>query len=72
MSQSPYDFGFGIDWTDACVYRREGYSTSVTDGKLRCNLWPYVIDVSLVGLKNPDDILKALRGESVGTIITAE
>ena len=31
MSQSPYDFGFGIDWTDACVYRREGYSTSVTD-----------------------------------------
>ena len=35
------------------------YSTSVTDGKLRCNLWPYVIDVSLVGLKNPDDLLLA-------------
>lgn len=29
--QSPYDFGFGIDWNDVCVYRREGYSTSVTD-----------------------------------------
>jgi len=31
ISQSPYDFGFGIDWTDTCVYRREGYFTSVKD-----------------------------------------
>ena len=28
--------------------------------------------IHVFGLKNPDDILKALRGESVGTIITAE
>jgi len=28
--------------------------------------------IHVFGLKNPEDILKALRGESVGTIITAE
>lgn len=28
--------------------------------------------IHVFGLKNPDDILKALRGESVGTIVTAE
>jgi uridylate kinase len=28
--------------------------------------------IHVFGLKNPDDITKALRGESVGTIITAE
>ena len=28
--------------------------------------------IHVFGLKNPDDILKALRGESVGTVITAE
>ena len=28
--------------------------------------------IHVFGLKDPDDILKALRGESVGTIVTAE
>ena len=28
--------------------------------------------IHVFGLKNPEDILKALRGESVGTVITAE
>jgi len=28
--------------------------------------------IHVFGLKNPDDILKALRGESVGTVVTAE
>lgn len=28
--------------------------------------------IHVFGLKNPEDILKALRGESVGTIVTAE
>lgn len=30
-SHDPYDFGYGEVWTDAVVYRREGYSTSVKD-----------------------------------------
>ena len=28
--------------------------------------------IHVFGLKNPTDILKALKGESVGTIVTAE
>ena len=28
--------------------------------------------IHVFGLKNPDDILRALRGESVGTVVTAE
>ena len=36
------------------------YVTSVRDGKLRCDLWPYVVDVSLVGLKNPDELMLAM------------
>ncbi len=31
MRRGSYDYGYGYEWTDSYVYRREGYSTSVID-----------------------------------------
>ena len=31
MIKQEYEYGFGVDWKDICVYRRQGFYTSVSD-----------------------------------------